>query len=262
MRRGARRAGPIGPTSTTGRSSITAFSLKYHRPGIGVRRWHALRISSAPAVERSNLMMKKTPVSTALIGSLVLAPLTGCESLPGNDEQQGTAIGGLSGAAAGALIGGSDNRLIGTLIGGALGAGGGYLIGANKDKITGKDKDSKEAKEEAIKASERAERNPAKAEDVDRAKTADLNDDGFVTLDEVVAMRQANLSDNEMVDRLERTDQVFELTDYQEDYLRTRGVSDTVIREMRNMNQDFARTASDERDSDPDFDRDTDRDRF
>jgi hypothetical protein len=137
-----------------------------------------------------------------------------------------------------------------------LGAGGGYLIGANKDKITGKDNDK--SKEEAIKASERAERNPAKAEDVDRAKTADLNDDGFVTLDEVVAMRQANLSDREMVDRLERTDQVFELTDYQEDYLRTRGVSDTVIREMRNMNQDFARTASYEgRDSTLSRDRDT-----
>ena len=209
-------------------------------------------------------MLKKTFVSTALIGSLVLAPLSGCESLPGNDESQGAVIGGVSGAAAGALIGGDDNRLLGALIGGALGAGGGYLIGANKDKITGKDSDKN--KEEAIKASERAERNPARAEDVDRAKTADLNDDGFVTLDEVVAMRTANLSDREMVDRLERTDQVFELTDYQEDYLRTRGVSDTVIREMRNMNQDFARTASsDSRDrdtagSDRDYDLDRDRD--
>ena len=157
-------------------------------------------------------------------------------------NRKGAVIGGVSGAAAGAPIGGDDNRLLGALIGGALGAGGGYLIGANKDKITGKD--NEKSREEAIKASERAERNPAKAEDVDRARTADLNDDGFVTLDEVVAMRQANLSDREMIDRLERTDQVFELTDYQEDYLRTRGVSDAVIREMRNMNQDFARTAS------------------
>jgi hypothetical protein len=218
-------------------------------------------------------MMMKAFVSTALMGSLILAPLTGCESLPGNDEQQGAAIGGLSGAAAGALIAGDDNRLLGALIGGALGAGGGYLIGANKDKITGKDEDKSRTREEAIKASERAERNPATAEDVDRARTADLNEDGFVTLDEVVAMRQANLSDREMIDRLERTDQIFELTDYQEDYLRTRGVSDTVIREMRNMNQDFARTASYEgrdstlsgerrRDRDRDYDRNRDRDDF
>lgn len=187
---------------------------------------------------------KKSTISVALMGSLALAPMTGCESLPGNDKQQGAVIGGVGGALAGAALS-KNNRGLGALIGGALGAGGGWLIGANKDKITGKnDNDRERAREEAIKASERAERNPAKPEDVDRARTADLNDDGFVTLDEVVALRQANLSDDEMVTRLERTGQVFELTDYQEDYLRTRGVSDDVIREMRNMNQDFARTAS------------------
>jgi hypothetical protein len=224
-------------------------------------------------------MFKKTMISAALMGSLALAPMTGCESLPGNDKQQGAVIGGVGGALAGAALS-KNNRGLGALIGGALGAGGGYLIGANKDKITGKDKDRD--REEAIKASERAERNPAKPEDVDRARTADLNDDGFVTLDEVVALRQANLSNDEMVDRLERTGQVFELTDYQEDYLRTRGVSDEVIREMRNMNQDFARTASaddedrldsdldsrdrdsryDSRDRDSDLDRDRDASRF
>ena len=202
---------------------------------------------------------KKSMISTALIGSLALAPLSGCESLPGNDEQQGAVIGGVGGALAGAALS-KNNRGLGALIGGALGAGGGWLIGANKDKITGKDDDERrESRDEAIRASERAERNPATAADVDKARTADLNDDGFVTLDEVVALRQANLSDDEMVARLEQTGQVFELTDYQEDYLRTRGVSDDVLREMRNMNQDFARTASaDELDSD--FDRDADRD--
>lgn len=186
---------------------------------------------------------KKSVLSTALMGSLMLAPMSGCESLPGSDEQQGAVIGGVGGAAAGAALS-KDNRVLGALIGGALGAGGGWLIGANKDKITGDDDDREEAREEAIRASQRAERDPAKPADVDRARTADLNNDGFVTLDEVVAMRQANLSDDEMVNRLERTGQIFELTNYQENYLRTRGVSDDVIREMRNMNQDFARTAS------------------
>ena len=194
-------------------------------------------------------MLKHNLISAALMSSLTLAPLVGCENLPGSDGQQGAVIGGVSGAAAGALIA-KDNRALGALIGGALGAGGGYLIGANKDKITGKDK--QKSKDEAIKASQRAERDPVKPEDVDGARTADVNNDGFVTLDEVVAMRQANLSDREMLDRLQRTDQVFELTDYQEDYLRTRGVSDAVIREMHNMNQDYARTASDDiRDTTP-----------
>src|SRR5687768_18287195 len=180
-------------------------------------------------------------VATALMGSLALGPVVGCESLPGNEKEQGAVIGGAGGAAAGAALY-KKNRLIGALIGGALGAGGGYLIGAKVDK-TRDDGDRDKDRDAAIKASERAEKNPAKAEDVDRSRTADLNDDGFVTLDEVVAMRNANLSDREMVDRLERTDQVFELTEYQKDYLRTRGVSDEVIREMLNMNKDLARHA-------------------
>ena len=101
-------------------------------------------------------------------------------------------------------------------------------------------------REEAIAANRRAEQNPAKAEQVDKATTADLNDDGFVTLDEVVAMERANLSDREMVDRLQRTGQVFELTEQQEKYLEDRGVSRDVVVEMREMNQpaDYARTAS------------------
>jgi hypothetical protein len=203
-------------------------------------------------------MIAKSLITPALIGSLILAPMTGCESLPGNDEQQGAVIGGVGGALAGAAIA-KNNRALGALIGGALGAGGGWLIGANIDKITGKDKDKQ--REDAIKASQRAEKHPAKPEDVDRSRTADLNEDGFVTLDEVVAMRQANLSDSEMLDRLQRTDQVFELTTFQEDYLRTRGVSDNVIRQMRNMNQDFARTASDRDEENRDRDQDN-RDRL
>lgn len=204
------------------------------------------------------MTFKKTMVSTALMGSLALAPVTGCSSLPGNDEQQGAVIGGVGGALAGAALS-KNNRGVGALIGAALGAGGGWLIGANKDKITGKDREK--SRDEAVKASDRAQRDPATAADVDKARTADLNDDGFVTLDEVIALRQANLSDDEMVERLERTGQVFELTAHQEDYLRDRGVSEDVLSEMRNMNQDFSRTASadaDELDRDSRYD---DRDR-
>jgi hypothetical protein len=145
----------------------------------------------------------------------------------------------LQGAGAGALIGGKEHRLLGALIGGAAGAGGGYLIGANWDKISGKKKD------EAERANERAKREPARAEDARDARTADLNNDGFVTLDEVVAMRKAGLSDSEMIDRLERTQQYFELTDEQERYLRDNGVSNRVVLAMRNMNPEEPRQASD-----------------
>jgi hypothetical protein len=184
-------------------------------------------------------MLKHALISTALIGSLSLAPLAGCSSLPGNSKEQGAVIGGAGGALAGGVLA-KGNRGLGALIGGVLGAGGGYLIGAQKDKLDQKKKD------EALAAHRRAEQNPAKPEDVDKSRTADLNNDGFVTLDEVVAMERANLSDREMVDRLQRTGQIFELTDEQEKYLEDRGVSRDVVVEMRQMNQSggLARTAS------------------
>lgn len=194
-----------------------------------------------------NTPRTRTLVSSALIGSLALAPLcglTGCSKLPGNSKEQGAVIGGVGGALAGAALGGSGGRdkgALGALIGAAVGAGGGYLIGAQKDKIDEK------KREEALEAHRRAERNPATVESVEGARTADLNEDGFVTLDEVVALERANLSDREIIDRLERTGQVFELTEEQERFLEDRGVSHEVIVEMRRMTPDdpaFARTAS------------------
>jgi len=192
-------------------------------------------------------MKHRTLVSSALIGSLALAPfcgVAGCSKLPGGPKEQGAVIGGVGGALAGAVIGaqGKKNSAgLGALIGAAAGAGGGYLIGAQKEKI------DKKKQEEAMEAHRKAEQKPATAADVEKARTADLNDDGFVTLDEVVAMKRANLSDHEMIDRLERTGQVFELTEEQERYLEDRGVSHAVIVEMRRMNPDnvdYARTAS------------------
>jgi len=181
-----------------------------------------------------------------LISSLCLAPLaglTGCENLPGNKQTQGAVIGGAGGALAGAAIG-KHNRLVGGLIGGALGAGGGYLIGSAMNKNDEKHHD------EAIKASDRDRDNPPTTSDVERARTADLNNDGYVTLNEVVAMQKAGTSRSEMIRRLEDTGQVFQLSEEQESYLRDRNVDDEVIRAMRSMNQERPRTASDRYESD------------
>jgi hypothetical protein len=187
-------------------------------------------------------------ILTASIGlSPLLVPLGGCENLPGNKKEQGAVIGGVGGAVAGAAIG-KNNRALGALIGGALGAGGGWLVGANLDK---KDKDK--TKDDAIKASENAQKDPAKASDVKDSSTADLNDDGFVTLDEVVAMKDAGLSDKEMIKRLQRTQQYFELTDEQMKYLRDHNVDDKVIQAMRDMRPDEARTASEKDTTDVDM---------
>jgi hypothetical protein len=190
-------------------------------------------------------MKHRRLLSSALIGSLALAPLsglTGCANAPGKPREQGAVIGGVGGALAGAALGGRAHNkgALGALIGGVVGAGGGYLIGAQKEKV------DQQKRDEAVAAHQRAESRPATPEDVERARTADLNDDGFVTLDEVVAMERANLSDREMVERLDRTGQVFELTEDQERYLEDRGVSREVVAEMRRMNVDtgLARTAS------------------
>jgi hypothetical protein len=181
-----------------------------------------------------------------LTGSIALSPLAGCESLPGDEPEQGAVIGGVGGAAAGAAIAGEDNRLIGALIGGVLGAGGGYVIGAKVDEK--RDQDREKTREEAVAAQKKAETDPASADQARKADTADVNRDGFVTLDEVVAMDEAGLSDKEMIKRLERTQQYFELTAEQEKFLRDKGVSEDVVVAMRDIKPDEARLASEKED--------------
>jgi uncharacterized protein YcfJ len=175
----------------------------------------------------------KTTKTFVIVGTgMALLAATGCSNLPGNEKSQGAVIGGLGGAVAGAAIGGKENRLLGAILGGALGAGGGYVIGAQVDRV--KDKDSDGAQRAVRNAQER----PATVEEARKATTADLNSDGFVTLDEMVAMEKADISDDNMIARLEATDQVFDLTNEQRNYLRDQGVSDRVISALSNINRE------------------------
>lgn len=178
------------------------------------------------------LETKLQKLNAAAIAAVLAVSTVGCENLPGSDEAQGATIGGLGGAAAGAIIGGEDHRLAGALIGAALGAGGGYVIGANADRISGKDRSAAE------RAARTAQTRPATAQEAVNAATADLNNDGFVTMDEVVAMDNAGLSNDQMLEKLRATGQVFELTAEQRSYLQTHGVSEAVIREMPELNRD------------------------
>ena len=156
--------------------------------------------------------------------------LVGCSSLPGSDQQQGAVLGGASGAAVGAAVS-KENRALGAVIGGAIGAAGGYVIGKNKDKITGADS------EEVETAARKAEQAPATPQEARTATTADVNSDGFVTLDEVVALEQANLTDDQMIERLRATNQVFDLTEEQKRYLLDKGVSQSVVDQLATLNQ-------------------------
>jgi hypothetical protein len=184
-----------------------------------------------PAVKRKSMNMIRchTYLASGALSAALLAT-TGCKELPGTPQAQGATIGGLGGAAAGAAIGGKDNRLLGAVIGGAVGAAGGYVIGANKDRITGKDSSGAQA------AANKAETQPATAEQARNATTGDINNDGFVTMDEVVALEQAGYNDDEILKRLEATGQVFELTEEQKSYLRSHGLDQKVIDKMADLN--------------------------
>ncbi len=119
--------------------------------------------------------MFKNASSLILAASMAFC-LVGCENLPGDKGSQGAVIGGAGGATVGAAVGGSEHRLLGALLGGALGAAGGYVVGANSDRILGKDHDS------ADEAARKSQQMPATSQEALQATTADVNEDGFVTL--------------------------------------------------------------------------------
>ncbi|MGI8965997.1 MAG: hypothetical protein ACR2H1_07915, partial [Limisphaerales bacterium] len=169
----------------------------------------------------------------------LLVALTGCESLPGERKQQGAVIGGAAGAATGAAVA-KNHRALGAVLGGILGAGGGYVIAAKTDKVKNQDQEA------AARAMRKAKENPATADDARKAMTADLNNDGFVTLDEVVAMKSAGLSDAQMIERMKTTDQIFELTAGQEKDLLDHGVSNDGVTQVGQIKKNKRPVLSDE----------------
>ena len=70
-------------------------------------------------------------ISVAVLVSVALAFLAGCES----DAQTGALVGTAAGAGIGQLAGGSTEA---TLIGAAVGGGAGYMVGNERDKKTTK----------------------------------------------------------------------------------------------------------------------------
>ena len=162
--------------------------------------------------------------------SISIGALVGCSNLPGNPKEQGAVIGGASGAAVGAAV--THNHALGAIIGGAVGAAGGYVVGANKDKIMGKESEG------ASEAARKSQEAPATVEQARTATTADINHDGFVTMDEVVALKQAGFSDDQIIEKLRATGQIFQLTEEQKRYLMDRGVSANVVDRMMTLNQE------------------------
>jgi hypothetical protein len=150
---------------------------------------------------------------------------TGCSSAPGTAGQQGAVLGGATGAAVGASV--TKNRALGAVIGGAAGAAGGYVIG-NKTGPLDKKNNSTAPYPETASGGE----------------TADLNHDGFVTLDEIVSMENSRVSDDEMIRRIQATGLTFDLNDEQRKYLSDHGVSQTVIDRLPSINRTYTTTTT------------------
>jgi hypothetical protein len=77
------------------------------------------------------------------------------------------------------------------------------------------------------------------------ATSPDLDGDGVISVDEIVALGRSGLGDGELAERLERTGRTFDLSTSQEQYLRVRGISDNLIDRMRTLNRSAAPSPSD-----------------
>lgn len=125
-----------------------------------------------------------------------------------------------------------ENELLGRLVPGTVEAGGGYLVGAAPDRLDGEDRDRRFAR----RAVQRARENPATAEQARAAPAADLNQDGFITTDELIAQAQIGLTEEQLRRRLEATGYVFELSPNQQDYLLAHGVDRTTVARLPRLN--------------------------
>jgi uncharacterized protein YcfJ len=157
-------------------------------------------------------------ISLALLGGIALGPLAGCESKAGT----GALVGGAAGAGIGAIIGhNSHNRTgSGALIGGAVGALGGALVGNEMDKA-----DQRKEQDERYRDRETYYDGGS--------RSSSYSSSSRVSQQDVIGWTSRGMRDSEIIDRIDRSGTVFHLTAADENHLRDAGVSEDVIREMK-----------------------------
>lgn len=160
---------------------------------------------------------KMTFVGSTLAAVMTLGTLTGCETKAGT----GALVGGAAGAGIGAIIGNNSHGRTGSgaLIGGAVGALGGALVGNEMDK--------------ADKKKEEQERYRERAADDRYTYRETRYAAGRVSQEDVVAWTSRGVRDSEIMDRIDRSGTVFHLSAADENHLRDSGVSESVIRDMK-----------------------------
>ena len=149
----------------------------------------------------------------------------GCASKTGT----GAVLGGLGGAAVGAAIGSaSGNAGKGALIGAGAGALGGAVVGNSMDH-TDKKKAEEQQRYEQQQRQRYAEQDSRRAAPAPSSKAKA----GSVTVDTVIAWWNDGESEEDIIDRIDRSGTVFRLTARDETRLRNEGVSDSVIKQMK-----------------------------
>jgi hypothetical protein len=139
-----------------------------------------------------------------LIGGLLLLS-AGCSSM--NNTEAGALGGGVVGAAVGTVVGAAcRNPLAGAAIGGATGAGIGALAGHSEDR--------REARAAAAAQAYAAAHPP-------------------MSLTDVVSMVQNHISDPVIINQIRTTNSTYNLTAEQITWLKSQGVSDSVVFEMQ-----------------------------
>ena len=147
----------------------------------------------------------------------------GCE----NKAQTGALIGAGGGAAAGGIIGHqSGNAGTGALIGAGVGAIGGYIVGNELDK-----KDARQ-EEAAYQSRTRSARESRYDDRAPRAQTTSA--ETRVTKQDVIDWTERGVKEDIIIDRIDRTHSAFRLSPADENELRDAGVSEEVIRTMKN----------------------------
>jgi hypothetical protein len=140
--------------------------------------------------------------STWLIG-ITLLTTCGCSSM--NHTERGALTGGVLGGAAGTVLGGIAGR---PGVGAAIGAGSGAILGG----LVGNEED---------RAEKRAQ---------DRAAAWAARQ---MSVDNVVEMAQSRVSDDIIINQINTTGSVFQLSSQDVIYLRQQGVSERVIGSMQ-----------------------------
>jgi hypothetical protein len=176
----------------------------------------------------------RSTARTVVTGSLCVIlsaslALTGCESNAGRGAAVGGSGGAVTGGAAAGAAAGAPAAGVGAAVGAGVGAVAGAIIGSAKDRND----------EQRARAEEMSQSSPALASAVISGGNGDLNNDGFVTTDEIIAMHNAGLSDDEIIVRSRATQQIFKLSSEQEKRLLEAGVRPKVVMAMRTLNSEL-----------------------